>query len=275
MTAYDKPPLATYAAPPVVETVLSVQFKALESFRSVHVGQLWEHFKDTFPHVTDQAPLESTVEQFPDTFDEEPTVHVRFSPTPPIPRVCFANENKTETIQVQSNRFVKNWRKSDQQVRYPRYDATIRPNFDRDYAVFVEFLQNHKLGEPRINQCEVQYRNHIIAGEQWNGLGELEKIVTFWKRPAWSEGGPEDCQVRTRFVIPDARGNPVGRLILELQPAHRKSDGRPIYVLSLTARGIIGNGTEFLDLGRHWVVRAFDSFTTDLMHRTWGRSERC
>ena len=131
------------------------------------------------------------------------------------------------------------------------------------------------MGEPKITQGEVKYRNHIVAGPHWSGLGDLHKIVNFWHDPLSWAGRLEDCRVLARFIIPGPDGQPVGRLIVELQPAFQRSDKRPMYVLNLTARGRSGEGAEFLDEGRKWIVQAFDSLTTEQMHKAWGRSEQC
>jgi hypothetical protein len=44
-----------------------------------------------------------------------------------------------------------------------------------------------------------------------------------------------------------------------------------MFVLNLTARGLLGKSTEFLDLGREWIVRSFAEMTTTEMHEVWKR----
>ena len=51
-------------------------------------------------------------------------------------------------------------------------------------------------------------------------------------------------------MIPGSDGKPVGRLHVDVQPAIRTSDKRPMYLFHLTARGQIGESFEFFDLGR-------------------------
>ena len=174
-------------------------------------------------------------------------------------------------IQVQSDRFIKNWCKEGDAEQYPRYERTIRPHFDRDYGIFLDFLKKNQLGTPRVNQCEVTYVNHVLAGEGWDRYGELEKIFVFWRSFDLTPPGPvEDLRLHARFVIPGETGNPIGRLHVDLQPAVRISDTRPMYVLQLTARGHVGDGQDFLDIGREWIVGAFKGLTSSSMHRVWG-----
>ena len=51
-------------------------------------------------------------------------------------------------IQVQNDRFIKNWRKEGESHLYPHYNKTIRPHFDRDYGIFLAFLKKNQLGTP-------------------------------------------------------------------------------------------------------------------------------
>jgi hypothetical protein len=173
-------------------------------------------------------------------------------------------------IQVQNDRFIKNWRKEGEGERYPHYNDTIRPNFDRDYGIFLNFLEKYGLGTPHVNQCEVTYVNHLLAGQGWEHYGDLERIFTFWRSPGiFPPGATEDLRLHARFVIPDGGGKPVGRLHFDLQPAVRTSDNHPMYVLHLTARGQVDSGIEFLDIGREWIVQTFKTLTTSSMHDVW------
>lgn len=42
-----------------------------------------------------------------------------------------------------------------------------------------------------------------------------------------------------------------------------------MYVLHLTARGQVGEGVDFFDIGREWIVASFERLTTDAMHQIW------
>jgi hypothetical protein len=63
-------------------------------------------------------------------------------------------------------------------------------------------------------------------------------------------------------VIRDEKGEPQGRLHIELHPAYRQSDDKSLFVLRLTAR-IKPKGSdaqtafEGLDVGHEFLVRAF------------------
>jgi uncharacterized protein (TIGR04255 family) len=261
--------LPDFDDPPVVETILSVQFDTLP-VTTAHLGLLWNEYRALFPKSDERPPLEAVNEQFP----ESPAARVGFKIQAlenfPVPRIWFTNDKGNEMIQVQNDRFIKNWRKEGEAEQYPHYDSTIRPHFDRDYLTFLDFLKKNRLGTPHVNQCEVSYVNHILAGQGWERFGDVEKVFTFWQPSLVVPPGPvEDVRMHVRFIIPDKNGKPIGRLHVDLQPAVRTTDNHPMYVLHLTARGQLGEGIDFFDIGREWIVTTFERLTTNTMHDVW------
>lgn len=249
---------------PVVETVLSAQFEPIPGMHMGHFGLLWNRFKDKYPGIDEKPPLDPIVERFP----EIPRAIQGLKMVPlgemPAPRVWFISESRSELIQVQRDRFIKNWRKEEGEEPYPRYGA-IRHKFSDDYDVFVEFLKENGFEKPAINQCEVSYINHFISGEQWSGFRDADKIFNFWNMTT-DLGKPEDIAARFRFTIPDADGRPSGRLHVEIGPALRDFDNKPMYVMNLTARGQIGDGVAFFEEGHRRIVDTFKNLTYERFH---------
>ncbi len=263
--------LPDFSNPPVVETVLSAQFDRLSLLRTAHIGMYWSGIHDRFPETREQMELPSVIERSPD--QPQPTVGIQFQAldSPPTPRFWFTNEQGTELVQIQSDRFLKNWRKTGEGNLYPRYER-VREGFDHDFQEFAQFISHNELGRIRVNQCEVTYINHIIAGEGWDTHTDVDKVFTVWQQPKSSfPGKAQDLTFRARFPIFEQSGDFVGRLHVTLQPVTRLSDGAPMFLLDLTARGQIGEGTNFFDLGREWIVRSFAELTTPTMHKIWGR----
>ena len=264
-----------FERPPVVETVLSVQFERLAAMRAVHFGSLWRKLKPDFQKTEERHALEPVIERFTGSTPHRVRLQFEAVETLPLPRLWLLNDAGDEMVQVQNDRFVKNWRKSEGRQAYPRYDQTVRPAFERDWELFKSFVAEEGLGEIKVNQCEVTYVNHIVSGDGWEEMGEIGKIFTFWKQPA-ADGLPghtEDFGFQARFQIRDEKNAPIGRLHVDVQPALNNADKRPMYVMTLTARGMCGNGVEFLDVGRLWVVNSFTNLTTQNMHAVWGRKE--
>ncbi|MGB8478384.1 MAG: TIGR04255 family protein [Acidobacteriaceae bacterium] len=262
--------LPDFSNPPVVETVLSVQFERLSAARTAHFGLYWNEIKGRFPITEERGELPPVVEQPPGL--PSPGVGIQFEAlqAPPTPRFWFANEGRTELIQLQRDRFIKNWQKTGEGNQYPRYER-VKEGFERDFSDFINFVARHQLGAIRANQCEVTYVNHIVAGKGWSSHADISKVFSVWRQPETVYPGPaQDLMFHAGFPILDNSGAFVGRLHATVQSVMRLSDGVPMFVLDLTARGQVGDGTAFFDLGREWIVRSFKELTTPEMHKIWG-----
>jgi uncharacterized protein (TIGR04255 family) len=262
--------LPDFSRPPVVETVLSVQFDRLTAARTAHFGLYWSGVFDKFPKTEERVELQPAIERQVESPIPAVGIHVEAFEAPPVPRFWFANEDGTELIQLQRDRFIKNWRKIGDGDRYPRFEY-VREGFERDFAQFRDFASLHNLGPIRINQCEVTYINHIVAGEGWKTHADISRVFTVWRQPETPfPGRAQDVIFRAKFPILDSNGQFAGRLHATLQSVFRLNDGVPMFVLDLTARGQIGEATDFFGLGREWIVRSFKELTTADMHQVWG-----
>jgi uncharacterized protein (TIGR04255 family) len=261
--------LAVFDNPPVVETVLSLQFEELSAMQVAHLGLFWRKVKDRFPKTEARPALAPIIERSP-----EPVLRGRIkfevAETLELPRLLLLNSAGSEMIQVQRDRFIKNWRKAGPEDQYPHYEPVIKPAFARDLKEFESFLAEEQLGTVKVNQCEVTYVNHIVSGEGWQQPSDIDQIFTFWTHASTpAPGRAEDFGIHMRFPIRDNNEQPIGRLYVDVQPALRASDNLQMYVMNLTARGQYGPGLEFFDIGRKWIVKSFEQLTTEHMHRIW------
>jgi uncharacterized protein (TIGR04255 family) len=230
----------------------------------------WRKVKDRFPETEERSSLTPLFERFPDPLAIGGRVRFEAMEVPELPRLWLHNATHTELIQLQSDKFIKNWRKQAEADPYPHYEPIIKPAFERDFDEFKVFLAEENLGTIKVNQCEVTYVNHIVSGEGWDRFGEIERIFTFWSgTPYPFPGRPEDLTAHLRFPIIHEASGPIGRLHVDIQPALRASDNCPMYVMNMTARGQLGTGIAFFDIGRQWIVRSFEQLTTQDMHRIW------
>lgn len=267
--------LPDFRKPPLAETVLSLQFEPIAGLTTAHLGLLWQRFRERLPLIEEQPPLPPVVEKFGPPAPAQ--VEVTVEEKPPVPRLWFLNQAKTELIQVQADRFIHNWRKIEGLEPYPRFEP-IRDKFRNEVDTLVQFLKDEGMGTPVVNQCEVTYVNHIEPSGVWQRHGQLEKVLSNWRAAPERRFLPEaeDGSVRLRFVMRDESGKPFGRLHVISQPAWKKTDNTPIMVLNLTARGApLGDGIEgafrFFELGRRWIVKGFAELTASDMQKEWER----
>ena len=214
-----------------------------------------------------------------ETFEgpQEPRFEFQISNAPPTPRLLMFSESETEVLQIQEDRFGYSWRKLSPEHEYPRY-VNIRENFERELAGFQSFLSEEGLETLSPVQCEVTYVNVILPDGVWVSHSDLGKIIPS-ASPRLTEGflpPPEQVRYASQYVIPGNEA-PLGRLYVSAEPGYLLDDGRPMYLMKLTVRGVPGGSgaagiVETMDLGHEWIVRGFTTLTSGEMHRVWRRT---
>jgi uncharacterized protein (TIGR04255 family) len=269
----DRPAdLPDFENPPLIEVALGVQFDPLPQVRAPHLGLLWQRFYSDFPSLQELPALETPEEDFGPVLTR--TITVQLMGPPPVPRHWFISRDGTRVIQVQSDRFILNWRRVHPEEPYPRYEA-LREEFERHYLTYQDFLADRSLGVATIRQTEVNYVNQVQFDPK-EPPNSLSDVLRIW-RPTYGPEAkfldkPEDVRLVERHVIEDAQG-PFARLYISAEPA----PGSRVLV-NLTMRGR-PRGTDlratfaFFDSARNYIVRAFTSVTTERMHTIWRRTK--
>jgi len=269
--------LPEFDAPPVGEVVLSVQFRKIRELNTVRLGQLWGEFREAFPKTQQKTPIDRVVETFDEHSLYSGDARFSFVNDDLIPRVWFLNENESELVQAQPDRFLRNWIRKNE-AEYPRY-GHVKDEFFAAYEIFLQYLNKESLPQPAVDQCEVTYINYIdVSGESPWDLSQLLKHID---HPQLSENLKfEGERVELKHIIQNHDGNNIGRLYVKCYPALRKSTNTPIIRMDLTARGAIGDEeltrdqiSEFFDFGHETIVQSFTDLTSENMHELWGRTQ--
>ncbi|MFH1514400.1 MAG: TIGR04255 family protein [bacterium] len=266
--------LPDYKKPPVVEVAFSLQFEPLRKLRTPHIGLLWNEYREQgLVTVQEQPPLN----QYFELFGEE-VLHPRIeiSKIPTIPRCWFVNEDNSELVQVQEDRFVHNWRRLTFKQPYIRY-STIKEKFIKDLEKFQKFLHENYLGDLYPNQCELTYVNQIPKNEIFKNANQLRNVLGIcdvkYSDPFLKD--IEKIDLNAQYVMSDIEDKPIGRLHMTAKSS-KLIDQKEGMQLMLVARGRPKDTTrekllEFFDVGHEWIVRGFTSITTKEMHEIWGR----
>lgn len=271
--------LPNFTKPPLNEVVLSIQFAALNSLKSAHIGLFWSLLRADYPDVSEQAPIQPVFETFGTPPKPGPGIQIETFLTPRLLRYWFERNGEPDLLQLQQDRILHNWRQqSDNSKVYPRYEA-VKERFAKEVELFVSWLLNEKLGVLQPNQCEVTYINIVALPDEGNIHKELGLLTDAWMGPLPSTTTKElehaTIQITWLFYHDE---KPAGRVYATFQPAHLQSTGQPVIRLEITARGrpkgeTVAEALDFLDILRVQVVRTFADITTPYFHQLWGRTD--
>ena len=277
----ERPPdLPEFKRPPVTEVVLGVQFKTEKPLRVPHIGLFWRTIREDFPECIEHPPVGSQIEQLSsDMFSAPPgppemSIQIGMGAFP-SPRCWFVDPPGNKVIQLQSDRFLHNWRKITDEEEYPRYE-TIRDEFIDRWRKFVSFLNDEKLGAPIVTQAEVTYVNHIPKDSCWAEADDMPNVFSCLKLVDETDlfGPMETMEFNIRRRLPDNRG----RLYVNAAPAFTTKDKSVILRMVLTTRGPVADSSDeaildWMGMGRNAIVNSFAALTAPEAHKFWGRIE--
>lgn len=265
--------LPKFDSPPVVETVLSVQFAPLQKFSDAHAGWFWKNYLDKEWGNVQVAPkIDDQFERFGEEMRWGPSAAFRIATGPGSERIQIIRADNERMIQIQDTRFIYNWKK--QEGSYPSYDELL-PEFQSVFSQFEKFAAEAGFGSLIPSQWEVTYVNHIPKGELWESVKDWPNIFPGLPAPSSnvSNLSPEDFRGEWRSII----GGNLGRLYTTLNRGKVGSDKGPeIIQLQFTARGPV-NPEKTLDLqggfrlGHESIVLSFTDMTSDAAHKHWKR----
>ena len=262
--------------PPVVETVLGVQFPELPDFRCTHFGLYWDRIKERYAKPVDKGRLKPAAEAFPRKLVLlEPPVRLMHGGTPE--RVWYIAEDDARLIQLQPDRFIFNWREMEPGTKYPSYETNSAIFLD-EFSEFRRFCRESGLKEPSPNLCEVTYINHIFPE---GGELAIELFGRVFQGLCWKLADdslprlPESATFNRAYVIPDD----VGRLYAQANIAYHNKTQQELIRLEVTARvnhpsqDPEGIGSS-LQLAHDWVVNGFVSMTNpEIQRERWKRTQ--
>ncbi len=252
--------LPSFEEPPVVETILGVQFLPMVRFKGFHAGVFSSQLGPEWTEVEEQPLIAGQFERFESSppWDLALAFDVGIG-APPV-RLCIRNADRNGMIQVQRDRIHYNWL-GRLGAKYPRYQQ-VRKRFDELFTNFRTFLKEHQLGDVAPNQWEVTYVNQLSKGSVWATAADHLSVLKLKGSPIVQELETEAADVTLRFLIPPNRGR------LHVESRQQRDAVR----LTLTARGpakSLDEVSEGLDIGRRTIVTAFAELTSVEAQKKW------
>ena len=257
-----------FDSPPVNEVVIATFFDPPPAdLRNEHIGLFWGEIRDRFPVVQQRPPT-----AIPDslTYDAG-MVNPEFFP---MPRYWFVAEDSINLIQVQKNAFMLNWRRRD--ADYPSF-THIKPNFDRYYTVFSDFVRAELDVALEISSCELTYVNTVEQSEFWSGPSDTHRVInSFWVPDVdpQSSGHP-DFNCRYGYQVSDAM-----RIEIAISSGFAtQQPSTPVLILEIKATGRPERQTKsqadaWFDRAHAAIVGTFLHLTdSEIQRRYWGHKE--
>jgi uncharacterized protein (TIGR04255 family) len=267
--------LPDYERHPLDETVIGVQFEPLPKFSVQHIFQYWSRIRDKYPRIEEQSILLHAIEKPTLEPIKNPAQVVLAGPTAPVPvsRFMFLDPTGNELVQVQTDRFMRNWRLLNGTEIYPRFNNLFAA-FWREWEDFQVFLSEEKIDGPKVDQCEITYVNFIEISQIEGGLSGMENVFSAILKP--KQGGflppPSAMKWESSYPLPVGQG----RLHVAAMPNFRNRDFKLVVNFTLSARGSPEDASRdklkiWFELAHEWIVRGFDDLTTAKMHKLWGK----
>lgn len=255
-----------FDSPPVLEVSCGIAFTLPKPLKTAHIGLFWSKVSRDFPRCEDAPPIAMIVEGpgSPDSTEINFTFeHVGL---PPMRRSWLLNAEGTHLLQLQDDRFLFNWKRTDPADAYPSYKQVVA-GFRAQWAGYKAFLAEQGLGEPVPTQLEMTY---------FNMLSDAQDLFRDHIRDVSSDRflpKPDAVNWKTLFTLP----NSCGRLHVSAASARHVSTGEKGIRLDLMARGLppdtstVGCDAWF-DLAHDWITQGFADLTTNEAHKNWGRT---
>lgn len=261
-----------FTTPPVVETLLGVQFSPLRQFRSHHYGWYLREFlaASGWEFFGDARPLHTYTENFgSDYLQFKP--HMATAESSPTVRMKVTRPGTGETAQVQPDKLYYSCKRSPESS--DSY-TEIAHEFAAIYESFARFTESAGLTPVSPDLWEVSYINRIPAGPLWDEVADWHRVLpSFFPAPGRSGVGAKlsTFDGTWHFDLADRMGRVhvrVAKMIMNQKPP-------PVLFVMLTARGRVGKDGVAdwrggLDLGHQACVQLFLDITSSEAHREWG-----
>ena len=251
------------ASPPVAEVVIGAQFSPLTKLTAAHFGALWAGLGAAeWRDPADLAPLDDQFETFgtPLWRRDPPPFALQFGPAPPLGRVTLLRGDGLRRVQMQSTRFLLNWRRGGDD--YPGHARLFR-EFTGLFDRFRDGVRVAGLGEVAVNQWELVYVNAYPRSAGWASPGQWGGVLPGMLATPAEVGGLELENRAADWTYEIAPRQ--GRLYLSARSGAVAGDPEPVLLFELVARGPVGekvgaaNLAEGFEIGHGAIRKAFEA----------------
>ena len=253
--------IVEFERPPVSEVIFGIGFQEPNGFREPHFGLFWDQIRREFPNSEVREPIVPLAQE---------GVQFEFVPAPKQ-RHFFRTADGSQLVQVQSNRFLYNWIKTQETEHYPRY-GNVYPRFLELKRAFGTFLEAHGFGSPIVRELRLEYLNHIPKGAAWKSPADVQKLFPDFRLQRRGRSfllSPLSFNIVVRYPM-DRDGT---RLDVSLRTGLREV--QEVISLQLSVIGRVESPSEnemqqWFDRARLVIDRSFVDLSSKQAQRIWG-----
>jgi uncharacterized protein (TIGR04255 family) len=265
-------PLPEFAAPPVIETSIGIQFDGLDGYASLHAASYWERIQSEYPRLEEHPPLEPAFETFGPADGQIGQAQIQLIQGAIRPRYFFINGNDDKLVQLQGDRLFLNWRKRSEGAEYPRH-AHIRAEFEKRLKELLEWAGEKGLGQINPTQCEALYVNRIPLRDAAGANCGLSYFFPWLQNLI---GTTESGSFNFNRRLTSEEGRPLARLHMNLHygtdPEGKREARLMLHVRGSPLESSFNGCLAMIDAEREIIVRTFAELTSPQAHAIWERT---
>ncbi|RLD56918.1 MAG: hypothetical protein DRJ05_10520 [Bacteroidetes bacterium] len=238
--------------PPIIEVVIGVQFSS-PLIDNKLIYDCYQLIKESFPEIKENPILPSIIENI-DGPNQENLLTGFHS------RKWFVNSEGHKLIQLQPDRLLFNWRKSNSEKAYPHFQNVLG-EFMQVFSKFDHICSFKEL----INQLEITYVDHIYLDDFNLKNFEINSIFNFWNFPKPLKN------ITNIFSFGHPEIN--GVINVNIQSAISNIDQRKLITCSTTCRGMFNEDQDmqqWFDLSHDIIIDLFTDLISDKAKQIWG-----
>ena len=178
---------------------MHVVFNRLDNLLSPHFGEIWEKYKELgFENIEERMAINRTSEEFPSRVYNP---QLELIQSPDFTRVWFTQKDKGRVVQVQKDRFIFNWYKSDESEIYSGFNS-IYSEFSSLYDIFCRSVDSMGIGNIEPVQYELTYIDQIDEDNEWNKIKDVWKVFNVFNDSEFLVDA-ESLILKSTFAIKD------------------------------------------------------------------------
>lgn len=247
---------------PLNEVIFSLQYN-IHPFDFRLMNKIYTGIKNDYPKIEEKPPLSPIYDKESLNLiqQELPRIHH------PV-RYFFIHKNGDRIIQIQEGKYLFNWRNQNKaDTYYPRFEI-LKDEFLQNWEKQIELFKQGDFN-PKLNQIELTYINHILIDEN-KILAENITDIIFLCKSNELLNELKAYHLNLGIAVKECTGH----LNITIRSGIIVDTQKPVLILQLTVRGMSKADqslTDWFNCAHDIIFKSFTSITTKEIQDKWGK----